>query len=99
MAVLGRERQKQLVDYSLKLLRENFMLHLGSGELNYMSRKENEFSEKFSSFIHEGNIHGLADSFNMAGNHIEANGNPRIIFMDLSISIIRLLMQKAPQAG
>jgi len=99
VAVLGRERQKQLVDYSLKLLRENFMLHLGSGELNYMSRKENEFSEKFSSFIHEGNIHGLADSFNMAGNHIEANGNPRLIFMDLSISIIRLLMQKAPQAG
>ncbi|MEN8229003.1 MAG: DNA polymerase III subunit delta [Bacteroidota bacterium] len=96
VAVLGRERQKLLVDYSLRLLRENFMLQLGNVELNYLSRKENEFSEKFSSFIHEGNIHGLADSFNLAGNHIEANGNPRIIFMDLSIRIIRLLMQKAP---
>ena len=73
------------------------MIHMDSSDLNYMSRKENEFSEKFNPFIHEGNIHALVESFNTAGNHIEANGNPRIILMDLSISIIKLLMQKAPQ--
>ena len=97
VAGLGRERQKLLLDYSLKLLRENFMIHMDSSDLNYMSRKENEFSEKFNPFIHEGNIHALVESFNTAGNHIEANGNPRIILMDLSIRIIKLLMQKAPQ--
>ncbi len=99
VAGIGRERQKQLLDYSLKLLRENFMLHMKHDELNYMSEKERGFSEKFSPFIHDGNIHKLADSFSLAGNHIEANGNPRIILMDLSIKIIRLLMQKAPQPG
>ncbi len=93
---LGRERQKLLVDYSLRLLRENFMLHLENPRLNYMSRKEAEFSARFSPFIHQANIHSLADAFNLAGNHIEANGNPRIVLMDLAIGIIRLLMQKTP---
>ncbi|MCK4751695.1 MAG: DNA polymerase III subunit delta, partial [Bacteroidales bacterium] len=99
VAGLGRERQKQLLDYSLRLLRENFMLHMEEEALNYMSVKEAGFSERFSPFIHEGNIHMLVESFSEAGNHIEANGNPRIILMDLSIKVIRLLMQKAPQAG
>jgi DNA polymerase-3 subunit delta' len=96
---LGRERQKQLIDYSLRLLRENFMLHLENRKLNYMSRTEAEFSNRFSPFIHEGNIHALAEGFTLAGNHIEANGNPRIILMDLAIGIIKLLMQKAAAAG
>ena len=99
VAQLGRERQKQLLDYSLKLLRENFMLSMGEKHLNFMSRKEDEFSRKFSPFIHEGNIHSLVETFSLAGNHIESNGNPRIILMDLSIKVIRLLMQKAPIAG
>jgi len=95
---MGRERQKQWVDYSLRLLRESFMLHLGNPRLNYMSRNEAEFSGKFSPFIHEGNIHALAEGFTTAGNHIEANGNPKIILMDLAIGIIKLLMQKADAA-
>ena len=98
VAGMGRERQKQLVDYSLRLLRENFVLNLENKTLNYMSVKESEFSSKFSPFIHEGNVHDLSESFTLAGNHIEANGNPRIILMDLSIRVIRLLMQKAPAA-
>jgi DNA polymerase-3 subunit delta' len=95
VAGTGRERQKQLLDYSLRLLRENFMLHMEQPALNFMSRKEAEFSGKFNPFIHQGNIHALVESFSLAGNHIEANGNPRIIFMDLSIRVIRLLMMKA----
>ena len=95
VAGTGRERQKQLLDYSLRLLRENFMLHMEQPALNFMSRKEAEFSGKFNPFIHQGNIHDLVESFSLAGNHIEANGNARIIFMDLSIRVIRLLMVKA----
>ncbi len=94
VAGIGRERQKQFIDYALRLLRENFMLHIENGALNYMSRKEADFSVKFSPFIREDNIHDLVEAFTLAGNHIEANGNPRIIFMDLSIQVIRLLMQK-----
>ena len=99
VAGVGRERQKQVIDYSLRLLRENFILHMENDSLNYMSAKESEFSRKFSPFIHEGNVHALAEAFTLAGNHIEANGNARIILMDLSIGVIRLLMQKATAAN
>jgi DNA polymerase-3 subunit delta' len=99
VAGMGRERQKQVLDYSLRLLRENFILHLEQDSLNYMSAEESEFSGKFSPFIHEGNVHALAADFTLAGNHIEANGNPRIILMDLSIGVIRRLMQKSPAVG
>ena len=97
VAGVGRERQKQLLDYSLRMLRENFMLHMNSDDLNHMSRKENEFSGRFSPFIHEENIDALVESFGTAGNHIEANGNPRIILMDLAIKVIRLLLLKVSQ--
>ena len=99
VAVMGRERQKQLADYSLRMLRENFILGFKQEGLTYLSAKESEFSEKFCPFIHEGNVYALADAFTEAGNHIEANGNPRIILMDLSIRIIRLLMLKARVTG
>jgi DNA polymerase III subunit delta' len=95
VAVMGRERQKQLADYSLRMLRESFILGYKQEGLNYLSAKESDFSEKFSPFIHEGNVFALTEAFTEAGNHIEANGNPRIILMDLSIRIIRLLMLKA----
>jgi DNA polymerase-3 subunit delta' len=97
VAGMGRERQKQLLEFSLRLLRESFILSLGNEELNYLSGKEKTFAEKFSPFIHQGNIHMLAEAFELAANHIEANGNPRIILMDLSIGIIKLLMLKARQ--
>jgi DNA polymerase-3 subunit delta' len=99
VAVMGRERQKQLADYSLRMLRESFILGYKQEGLTYLSAKESEFSEKFSPFIHEGNVFALAEAFTEAGNHIEANGNPRIILMDLSIRIIRLLMLKAQVVG
>jgi DNA polymerase-3 subunit delta' len=99
VAGIGRERQKQLLDYSLRLLRENFILHLEHDTLNYMSSRESAFSQKFSPFIHEENVHDLAEAFTLAGNHIEANGNPRIILMDLSIGVIKSIMQKGPTAG
>jgi len=98
VAAMGRERQKQLIDYSLHLLRENFMLHMEHESLNYMSGKEREFALKFSPFIHSENVFDLVEEFGLAGNHIEANGNPRIILMDLSIRVIRLLMQKPATA-
>ena len=97
VAGMGRERQKHLIDYSLRLLRENFILHLDHDRLNFMSSREEEFSRKFSPFIHEANVYALTEDFTLAGNHIEANGNPRIILMDLSIGVIRkLMLQRSP---
>ena len=95
IASLGREKQKQFLTYALRLIRENFMINLDREELSYLSEKESEFSKKFSPFIHTGNVFEMVDQLTLAHNHIEANGNPRIIFMDLAIRII-ILLKKEP---
>lgn len=94
-AGIGRERLKLFLSYGLKMIRENFMLNLKQGELSFLSRKEEEFSQKFSAFIHQGNVFDLANEFDLAIRHIEANGYARIILLDLAIKTIMLLKQPA----
>ena len=90
----GRERLKMFLTYGLRLIRENFMLNLQQEEITFMSRKESEFSGKFSAFIHQGNVYGMAREFERAIDHIEANGQAKIVLLDLAIKNILLLKQK-----
>lgn len=96
MAGLGRERLKLYLSYGLRMIRENFILNLKQAELTYLSRKEEDFSLKFSAFIHQGNVYQLTAEFDKAIQHIEANGNPRLVLMDLAIKTILLLKQPHP---
>lgn len=93
ISATGREAQKNFISFSLRLLRENLMLSLDQKEndLVYLSREEATFSENFHPFIHHDNIYALNDEFNLAFSHIEANGNARIIFLDLALKVARLI--------
>ncbi len=98
IAGVGRERLKLFLSYGLRMIRENFMLNLKQNEISFLSRKEEDFSIKFSAFIHKGNVHLLASEFDRAIHHIEANGYARLVLMDLSIKVIMLLKQPVEQA-
>lgn len=93
IAASGRESQKNFVVFSLRILRENLMLTLGqkTNDLVYLSGQEEDFSGKFHPFINQNNIYGLTDEFNLVHAHIEANGNPKIIFLDLGLKIAQLI--------
>jgi DNA polymerase-3 subunit delta' len=91
MASAGREKQKSFLLAAIRLIRENLLLHISKPELVKMTGEERAFSEKFSSFISEKNVTGIADELNLACNHIEANGYARIVFLDLSLKLSRLI--------
>ena len=93
MATTGREAQKNFLAYSLRLLRENLMLTLGQekNRLVYLASEEMDFSSKFHPFISKKNIFDLSGEFNQAYAHIEANGNAKIIFLDLGLRIVKLI--------
>jgi DNA polymerase-3 subunit delta' len=93
MAMKGREAQKGFIVYALRILRENLMLTLGQQKNNlvFMAGDEVSFSEKFHPFINKKNIYHLTDEFNLAFSHIEANGNARIIFLDLALKVVKLI--------
>ena len=89
----GREAQKNFISFCLRILRENLMLTLGQEEnrLVFLTGKEADFSGKFHPFITQKNIYPLTDEFNLSYSHIEANGNAKIIFLDLALKVTRLI--------
>ena len=91
LATIGREKQKNLLDYFLNSLRENFISNLKNRDLTFMNDLEEDFSKKFSPFINERNIQELTEVFETAFAHIGMNGNPRIIFTDVAFKVTKLI--------
>lgn len=94
---IGRENQKRFLEYSLRLIRENFILNISPENKNniiYLTNKEEQFSEKFNTFINKNNIYDITDEFTQAYNHIERNGYNKLIFLDIALKIARLLKVK-----
>ncbi|MGD0340352.1 MAG: DNA polymerase III subunit delta [Bacteroidales bacterium] len=93
IAGTGREAQKNFLSYSLRLLRENLMLSLDQlkNNLVFLGVEEASFSKNFHLFINRGNVCHLNDEFNTAYSHIEANGNAKIIFLDLALKVTKLI--------
>ncbi len=93
IAATGREAQKNFVSFALRLLRENLMLSLDQAKngLIFLTGEEADFSNKFHPFINQKNIFNLTDELNLAYSHVEANGNAKIIFLDLALKVTRLI--------
>ncbi len=91
MAGIGRERQKSFFSYTLRLIRENFIMNLKNDEIIYMSDDERKFSEKFHPFINGRNILGITEEFNSASSDIERNANAKIVLFDMSLKIVKLI--------
>jgi DNA polymerase-3 subunit delta' len=93
IAAGGREAQKDFVTFCLRILRENLMLSLDQqkNSLVFLTGEEATFSENFHPFINQNNIYPLKEEFDLVYSHIEANGNAKIIFLDLALKVARLI--------
>jgi len=93
IAASGREAQKDFVTFCLRILRENLMLSLDQkkNSLVFLTGEEATFSGKFHPFINQENIYPLSEEFNLSYSHVEANGNAKIIFLDLALKVARLI--------
>jgi DNA polymerase III subunit delta' len=91
VSALGREKQKSFLLYCMRMLRENFIMNLKRPEIVYLTDAEKAFSDRFSPFINERNIQVFSDEFENAYRDIAQNGNPRIILLDLSLKITKMI--------
>ena len=87
----SREKQKELLAYSLEMFRICLQYHVGNQQLIKLDGEELDFVKKFSTFIHPRNIKYFDDEFNRAIFHIERNANAQIVLTDLSHLIARIL--------
>ncbi len=88
---LGRERQKNFLNYMLRLIRENFIYNFRDSRLNYQNRDEADFSVKFAPYVNERNVHSFMETLTLAEQHINQNVNARMVFFDISLRITVLL--------
>ncbi len=95
IAKTGRETQKSFLNYCLQFFRQALLKNYAANSLVFLEPSTANFDlDKFAPFIHSGNILDISNELNDAMYHIERNGNAKIILLDLSIKLTRLLHQK-----
>ena len=90
MAKKSREDQKLFLKNSLSVFRKGMLFNYA------VERSDLDFGngfrlEKFAPYIHENNIAEIYDEIHKAYGGVERNGNSKIIFLDTSIKLTRLL--------
>lgn len=92
---VGREMQKQFLQYCAEVFRQAFLLNYTASSLVYMQFNDSSFElRKFAPFIHGANIEAIHRLIEEAIVHVERNGNGKVIFTDLAIRLTRLLHAK-----
>ena len=95
IAGLGREGQKQFLNYCIVMFRQALLLNYQTEKLVYLEPTVENFSlEKFAPFVNGNNINEIFNELSNAIYHIERNGNAKIILTDLSIKLTRLIHKK-----
>lgn len=91
LSKLGRENQKNFLRYGVNLMRECTLFMAGTPGLIHIPEKELEFISKFSSVLNIAKAQAIANEFEKAQYHIERNANPKILFLDVSLILVKIL--------
>jgi len=95
IAVIGRESQKQFLNYCIVMFRQALLHNYETKELVYVEPQTSGFTfDKFAPFVTGNNISEIFESLSDAIYMIERNGNPKIVLTDLSIKLTRLIHKK-----
>ena len=87
----GRETQKKFIAYCLEIFRQALLLNYGISELTFYSPSTDFNFDSFSKFIGGANVEEISLELENAYIQIQSNGNPNMIFTDLSLKLTRLI--------
>ena len=90
----GREKQKRMLLYFMRMVRENFMFNFHRPELIYMTTEEQNFATRFAPFINEANVIEINELFSRALRDISQNANSKIVMYDMALKLIVSLIRK-----
>ncbi len=94
VAALGREEKRSFFSYSIRLLRESYMMNAGLSSITYLYGEERAFCNKFSPFIGNHNIENLVTELELARAQIAQNGNPKMIMAHMALVISKQIVKK-----
>jgi DNA polymerase-3 subunit delta' len=91
LAKMGRENQKNFFKYGVNLMRECMLYLAHASSLIHLPPKELEFISKFSQVLNLAKAEAIANELEKAQYHIERNANPKILFLDVSLVLVKIL--------
>jgi len=94
LAGIGREQQKRFFSFALSVIHLSFKGGI-TGSLPVDNSDEATLVRNLSPFVHKSNITGYETLFNEAAHHIEHNANAKILFLDMSLRLVKLIKQPA----
>jgi DNA polymerase-3 subunit delta' len=98
-AKMGRENQKNFLRYGTSFVRECCLLLAGAGSLVHLPAKELDTAQKMSNVLSIAKSQLIITELEKAHYHVERNANPKILFLDVSLQIIKILINKNVPAG
>jgi DNA polymerase-3 subunit delta' len=99
LSKMGRENQKNLLKYGVHLMRECLLFLAETPGLIHLPAKELEFISKFSTILNLAKAEAIANELEKAHYHIERNANPKILFLDVSLNLVKILKFNTLPAG
>lgn len=98
-AKMGRENQKNFLRYGISFIRECCLLMAGAGNLVHLPAKELETAQKMTNVLNIEKAQDICTELEKAHYHVERNANPKILFLDVSLQIIKILNLKTIPSG
>jgi len=90
-AKMGRENQKNFLRYGINFIRECCLLLSGAKSLVHLPAQELETAQKMTNVMDIMQAQTIITELEKAHYHIERNANPKILFLDVSLQIIKTL--------
>lgn len=91
VAAFGREKQKRLLTYMLRMVRENFMYNFHTPSLCYMTHDEEQFAKNFARFINERNVMPISQRLQRMVRDIGQNANSKIQFFNMALEMVIMI--------
>nr|WP_121269932.1 hypothetical protein [Pedobacter schmidteae] len=96
----GRENQKNFLKYGISFLRECSLLLSGADELVKLPARALETAKKLSVHVLDLNMaDAIIAELEKAHYHIERNANPKILFLDVSLQLVKIIKFKTLPKG
>ncbi|MCJ0741821.1 DNA polymerase III subunit [Pedobacter montanisoli] len=96
----GRENQKNFLRYGINFLRECSLILSGAENLVKLPQSTMEVAQKLSVHVLSmPMIEALVEELEKAHYHIERNANPKILFLDVSLQLVKIIKFKTLPQG
>lgn len=90
----SKEKQKGLLEYSIRLYRDLFLWQQGAAELLRLPDTEMAFVKNFAKILTVNHIERIVNDLNESAYHLERNARAKMIMLDMSLTFSRLIKTK-----